>query len=177
MERKMEDATNESADNEIQAMSKLATILAPLNGEAKKRVLSWAYEFFSIGGISTKKVPRIDDESNDNGTPRTLPNSGVAEIFDAADPKTGAEKALIVAYWLQVHQGQDGFSSQSVNKELKNLGHGVANITAAFTDLLEQKLALQIQKSGKSQQARKVYKLTRKGTLQVEAMINIGEQQ
>ena len=167
----MENTASVTANDEIQAMSKLAAALAPLDEGAKKRVLSWACEFFGIGGVISKIDSPADPGSNDNGLTKTYFASSAAELFDEADPKTGAEKALVIAYWLQTHEGQDGFSSQSVNTELKNLGHGVANITAAFTDLLDQKLALQIQKSGKSQQARKVYKLTRKGILQVEAMI------
>ncbi len=166
----MENVSNATAGDEIQAMSAVAAALGPLDDAAKKRVLGWACQFFGVGGLG-KISSAPSSESNDNGGEKSLSVGSVAELFDMADPQTGAEKALVISYWLQTTEGQDGFSSQTVNTELKNLGHGVANITAAFTDLLEQKLALQIQKSGKSQQARKVYKLTRKGFQQVEAMI------
>jgi hypothetical protein len=63
-----------------------------------------------------------------------------------------------------------------VNKELKLLGEGVPNITMAVDALRSQKpaLAVQLQKSGKTRQARKTYKLTVAGIKEVERMINQG---
>jgi hypothetical protein len=57
---------------------------------------------------------------------------------------------------------------------LKNLGQGLANITNAIDGLRNQKpaLVLQLKKSGKSQQARKTYKLTVAGIKAVEVMID-----
>ena len=43
------------------------------------------------------------------------------------------------AYWVQVCQGNQGFDGQSVNKELKNLGHGLGNITMALNPPIAQK--------------------------------------
>ncbi|MDB5491916.1 MAG: hypothetical protein JWO78_1765 [Micavibrio sp.] len=169
----MENTAHSNATDEITAMSKIASALEALDSNSKKRVLTWACQAFGVQ-VSGHKPASTDPVTNDNATSRIISGDGVAEVFDKADPQTGAQKALVVAYWFQTHDGLDGFSSQAVNSELKNLGHGIANITAAFTDLLEDKLALQVQKSGKTQQARKVYKLTRKGILQVEAMINNG---
>lgn len=174
----MENAQNVAINDEINAMSAVANALAPLNGEARERILEWACKLYGVGSIAvTKRISEAHTENDNMTLGTTPPSKSVAELFDIADPQTGAEKALVVAYWLQHIEGQDGFSSQSVNSELKNLGHGVANITVAFTDLIGQKLALQVQKSGKSQQARKLYKLTRTGLQRVEAMItkNSGE--
>jgi hypothetical protein len=60
-----------------------------------------------------------------------------------------------------------------VNKELKNLGEGILNITSALDALKAQKpaLALQLKKAGKSRQARKTYKVTVAGLKFVENMI------
>lgn len=174
----MENIKVDSVNDEIQAMSKVADAITPLSEDAKKRVLVWASEYFGVSIVNSRKAASVESEINDNNPENIQPSSfsSVAELFDLVDPHTASEKALAVAYWFQVHEGQDGFSSQSVNNELKHLGHGVANITSAFTDLLESKLALQIQKSGKSQQARKIYKLTRKGTLQIESMMKTNNQ-
>jgi hypothetical protein len=77
-------------------------------------------------------------------------------------------------YWLQVCQNSESFDGFSVNKELKDVGQGLGNITNAIDGLRSQKpaLALQLKKSGKSQQARKTYKVTVPGIKAVEAMIN-----
>lgn len=98
----------------------------------------------------------------------------MAELDDAAAPKSNADTALIAGYWLQVCQGAETFDGFSANRELKHLGKGIANITHALESLKNQKpsLALQLRKSGKSQQARKTFKLTVAGIKAVEAMIN-----
>lgn len=72
---------------------------------------------------------------------------------------------------LQAHPSD--FTSQEVNSELKNLGHGVTNITSAFSSLMKRKpaLAMQTAKSGATQQARKRYKLTHAGRTAVQSMI------
>jgi hypothetical protein len=98
-----------------------------------------------------------------------------ADLADAAGPKTHAEKALVAGYWLQVCQNAETFDGFTANKELKQLGKGMANITIAIDALRNEKpdaRALQVGKSGKSQQARKTYKLTVAGIKAVEAMIN-----
>jgi hypothetical protein len=76
---------------------------------------------------------------------------------------------------LQVCQNAETFDGFTANKELKQLGKGMANITIAIDALRNEKpdaRALQVGKSGKSQQARKTYKLTVAGIKAVEAMIN-----
>ena len=75
--------------------------------------------------------------------------------------------------WMQKRSGMETFDSAAVNRELKHLGHGVGNITAAFNDLMAQKpaLAMQTAKSGKSKQARKKYKITRAGEKAVAEML------
>lgn len=100
--------------------------------------------------------------------------AALAEIYDAARPTSNADKALVAGYWLQVCQGAESFDGFSANRELKHLGQGLANVTNAIDSLKGQKpaLALQLKKSGKSQQARKVYKITVAGIKAVEAMIN-----
>jgi|ERR1051326_5704247 hypothetical protein len=90
----------------------------------------------------------------------------------AASSKSDADKALVAAYWHQVVQGKSDFGAQEVNTSLKHLGHGLGNVTNAFTQLMQRKprLVMQTHKSGKTRQARKTYKLTREGVLAVERM-------
>ena len=59
------------------------------------------------------------------------PYESLAELFHAAGPKTEKDKALVAAYWVQVCENQATFQSQSLNDQLKDLGHGIGNITEA----------------------------------------------
>jgi hypothetical protein len=98
----------------------------------------------------------------------------IADLYDAANPKTDAKRALIAGYWLSVGEGKTEFTGQAANTHLKNLGHGVSNITVALSQLKGQKpsLVMQTAKSGKSKQARKKYKLTTAGVSEVKAMLS-----
>jgi hypothetical protein len=97
-----------------------------------------------------------------------------AHLFEASGPTTNRQKALVAGYWLQVCQNANTFDGFTANKELKNLGERLPNITVAIDALRREKpsLALQLNKSGSSKQARKTYKLTVPGIKAVEAMIN-----
>ena len=105
-------------------------------------------------------------------SPQT-PYSDLGELFAAASPQSEADKVLVVGYWLQFIEGSNDLSGFDVNKELKNLGHGVGNVTVSFERLKARKPApvIQLKKSGTSKQARKTYKLTAVGKQAVEAMI------
>jgi Tfp pilus assembly protein PilX len=97
----------------------------------------------------------------------------VAALYTAAAPRTEPERALVVGYWFQVHQGMKDFDSQRVNAELKNMGHGVGNITEAFSRLIGRKpqYVIQTRKSGTARQARKLYRVTNEGIKRVKAML------
>lgn len=91
-------------------------------------------------------------------------------MFHKFDPSSEGEKALIAAYYKMRDKGENSFSSQEINTELKSLGYGVKNITDAISSCMAQKPALiiQLKKSGSSKQARKVYKITDAGIRYVE---------
>ncbi len=97
----------------------------------------------------------------------------LAEFFAAADPQQDTDRAMVAAYWLQVHESEGDFDSFSINKRLKDLGHGVGNITAAFNGLIARRpqLVIQTKKTGNSRQARKLYRLTTEGQKAVERMV------
>ena len=166
---------------EIDAMKSVAEALSPLDEEACGRVLRWAADRFSVT-ITTQqkgKGSAESDSENDADQEQKQHESSqnqfddIADLYTAVTPKYDPEKALVVGYWFQVIQGQSDFDSGRINKELKNLGHGVTNITTAMTSLIGRKPALVIQtkKSGSSQQARKKYKLTLEGIKKVKEMI------
>lgn len=159
-----------SADLEIEAMQKMAEVLEPLGEEERSRAIKWAASRFGTS-LDSKTPPAAN-----NLVDGPLTNSeytSFAELFDATDPQVDKEKALVAAYWTQVVQGQENFGSQSLNTALKDLGHGLSNVTVSLTHLIKAKpaLALQVQKSGRAQQSRKTYKLTKAGIDRVIEML------
>jgi hypothetical protein len=170
---------------ELKAMQEVHASLINLSREGRSRVIAWA-----VGALEVSLLPSSSSPGGGKTQQVTLPHSQgsapaaeqqptpgahptFADLFSATSPTTNTEKALVGGYWLQVCQGTENFVSMAVNNELKNLGEGVENITSAFDGLKEVKpqLALQVRKDGKSQQARKRYKLTVAGIRGVEAMI------
>jgi hypothetical protein len=160
-------------DDEIKAMSSVAAALTPLDDDARNRVLQWAASRY--GGRAQALALGALSLPGAGGLPpgNTSEFETFAELFEAARPSTEREKGLVAAYWTQICQSQSSFASQSLNDALKDLGHGVGNITDALTALKEERpaLLLQLKKSGSSKQARKTYKLTQEGVRRVHAMI------
>lgn len=161
---------------EINAMSKVAEALQGLPQESVRRVLLWAADSYGVSPAGKAKFNRQelggDDFQPDAAI--SIPSfEDVADLFSLASPATEPDKALVVGYWLQYIEGKTDFDSQSVNRVLKDMGHSIGNITAAFTSLKGRKpqLAMQTKKSGSSQQARKRYKLTLAGKTAVENML------
>ena len=158
--------------DELEAMKKIAAALEPLDDAARARALQWAGSQFRT---ATALVATAVPSSRSAEARGDLPNAGFqsfAELFDAANPTTERDKALVAAYWLQACQNATTFPSQALNDLLKDLGHRVGNITEALNQLKNERpsLVLQLKKSGPSKQARKTYKLTMEGAKRVLAM-------
>ena len=173
------------ADPEIDAMSALATALAGLEEGARGRVLRWAAERYGVslnvstggrhgGGAAGDYGGRAGAEVTDEEIAEEAPvYEHFADLFAKAQPKTDPDKALVAAYWLQAIQGQNTWQSAALQKELKNLGHAVANITESLSRNMEKKpqRIVQLQKSGSAKQARKTYKVTHEGLVYVQGML------
>jgi hypothetical protein len=161
--------------DELDAMKKIAAALEPLDDAARARALQWAMSRFrnSKGLVPVEQLPpRVADAS-----PNENANTGYstfAELFDAANPVTEKDKALLAAFWMQTYEDAQNFPAQSLNDLLKDLGHGIGNITEALTALKNERpaLVLQLKKSGTSRQARKIYRMTQEGARRVAAMSN-----
>lgn len=173
-----------SDDLELTAIQTVTQALSGLEEEGRRRVIAYACARFGYaptaaasGSGRGEPLPNAADvgnnrnDSNDSGTPRTF--DSLAELYDAVSPETDNDKALTAGYWHQVCQGADSFSSQTINTDLKNLGHGIGNITRAFTLLksLKPALVLQLQKAGTSKQARKTFKLTAAGLAAIRSKL------
>lgn len=153
-------------------------VLEPLAPQARERVIKYIVSLLEIGvTIAESGITDTSDAdvaAADEAAKSAASYSSFADLYDAADPETGAEKALVAGYWLQVCEQSDTFTAQAANKLLTNLGHKIANITLAFAPHQTSRpaLVLQVSKSGRSQQARKTLKLSRAGLNRVEEMIN-----
>lgn len=96
------------------------------------------------------------------------------ELVEKWTPTTHAEWALLGAYYVQTVQGNKDFTAFQVNKELKQHGTTVTNITVALEENISAEPALvrQIAKVGKSKQARKKYIMTTQGIKVVKDKLN-----
>lgn len=167
-------------DPEIDAMSAVATALADLEEESRDRVLRWAADRY---GVAVSRVTRRAEVGSGPGDPHVteeeiaedLPDyQHFAEFFAAASPKSNEDKALVAAYWVQVHEAHDSWASRLLNAELKNLGHSIPNITDALSSNMKKKpqRVIQLKKSGNSRQANKTYKVTHEGLAYVQGMLH-----
>lgn len=173
-------------DLEIEAMGKVAKALGGLEEGARGRVVRWVAERY---GVTLAAAPREqigggtggnagggeleDDELGERADVEIPTWEDFADLYDASGASTHPERMLVAAYWVQVLRGQESFGSMELNKILKDLGRGVTGTSKVMTALIGKKpaLILQLKKSGKSQQARKTYKLTDAGKKTVEQMI------
>ena len=176
------------SDPEIDAMSAVATAVADLDEAARGRVLRWAAERYTVslafdrqqevvngaGGGDTEKAAVGSDEKV---AEEARNYEHFAELFSQAGPKSDAEKALVAAYWVQVHQGQSQWPSRLLNAELKHLGHSVGNVTMALSSHINRKpqRVIQLKKSGNSKQGNKTYKVTSEGITYIQAMLSGGD--
>ena len=170
----------DGVDEEFTAMQTVFRALEPLDADSRQRVVKYITARLAItaGGAGASTMVSGDERSEGPSEGAKASTQGkfatLAELFDAADPKTNIDRVLVAAYWVQVHEGAESFNSYSVNHALKDLGHGVTNVTGAFDALKGQKpaLVLQLRKAGTSRQARKTYKVTNAGVEAVKGMLD-----
>ncbi|MEX0863321.1 MAG: hypothetical protein WD269_00425 [Acidimicrobiia bacterium] len=161
-------------------MAVVAGALGKLEEDAQSRVLRWAADRYGVtvgksgrlggtGGVADKE----DEITDQDITAEDPVFEHFADLFNACQPKTGEDKALVAAYWFQSVQGSSTWQSARLQKELKNLGHALPNIAESLSNAIKRKPArvLQLSKAGASKQARKTYKLTHEGLVYVQGMM------
>jgi hypothetical protein len=177
-------------DTEIEAMASMAAALESLEPDVRARVLRWAGERYGVKTTLSVAPPTRgsgeDGATGDAATVGAVTDEDIvaeapafdhfAELFAAAQPKSNEDKALVAAYWLQVIKGDDKWQSTALQKELKNMGHAIPNITDALTSNMKKKpqRVIQLAKSGSAKQARKTYKVTHEGLVYVQGMLGHG---
>jgi hypothetical protein len=163
-------------DKEIKAMTSIAAALSEFDdteSSTVRRILEWAASRYGIAQIERNDI----QASGRSPAQRQAAEAGrfetAADLLDAAAPKMEYEKAVVIGYWFQIIQGQPDFNGQEVNSTLRNIGHGLTNITDAYSSAMNRKpaLVMQTQKTGSSKQARKQYKLTVAGVRWVESRL------
>lgn len=158
----------EGLTGELKAMAQVESALKGLTDEEVGRVMQWANaRFKALKGSAGK------GDSGGGGRQDIEEHGDLATFYSAAGPETDADKALVVAYWLQHREGVSDVEAQTVNTRLKHLGYGVGNITRAFETLKDEKpsLIVQTKKEGSTKQARKKFKVTAEGKKKVEGML------
>jgi hypothetical protein len=178
------------SDPEIEAMGNVVAALDRLgdDNDARVRVLRWAADRYGVqiapaeplkpstvmlDGLAEDKPARSADVHD-----AAEPTFGeFVDLFDAIDPRSDVDKALTAAYWLQVVSRQSSWQSLRVNNLLKDMGHGVGNVTSALRSAQERKPALvrQVHKSGRSAQSWKTYRLTTSGVSYMRRKLGLAQ--
>jgi hypothetical protein len=155
------------ADLELESMARLSDALEPLSDEQRRRVMLWAFDKFQIPHSSAPKQVAQGD-SHVPANPGEFED--LASLFEACDPKTDREKALVAGYWLQNSANGKEWDTENANEQLKELGHGIKNISLAIHGL-KPKFVLQTKTQGADGKKRKQYRLTTLGLKKVRDMM------
>jgi hypothetical protein len=183
----MQDDQTEPTHDPRAELSAMAATLEALEGlpkDSAQRVLTWAGATL---GLTLPQPGRPHPHPHPHPHPQAAPgvqadvgeavdehafgHEDLASFFAASGAKSGPERALVVAYWLQDIDKKDPWLGADLNSELKNLGHQLVNVTATLNGLMGRKPqpVLQVSK-GKSKKGRKAYRLSVPGLQAVRKM-------
>jgi hypothetical protein len=162
-------------DPELRAMITVYEALKDLDDKAKARVIEWVSGKLEL--VIAKRIPPAGGMGRQGMAPEErgiLDFASVAEAFAVAKPKNTADKALVVASYLQASKGGSDVSGREINRELTQIGHGVRNITRAVEPLIKKRpqFLIQTRKEGLTRQAQKKYRVTNEGFTFVKRLIN-----
>ncbi|MCY3626724.1 MAG: hypothetical protein OXG88_03680 [Gammaproteobacteria bacterium] len=164
-------------EKEFETIQKIHDLLKNMDSAANERILKYVQSALKIsipvGDKSQVDGPSSDapevkrgGQANENEQPEL---TDFADLFSSVNPQRNADKALVAGFWLQERSGDNSFDAQNANRELINMGHRLSNITVSLNQLIQRSPALvvQVRKKGKSQQARKLYRVTHEGRKRV----------
>ncbi len=100
------------------------------------------------------------------------------QLVEKWTPDTQAEWSLLASYYFQEVLGKESLTAFEINKELKQHGAVISNITVSLEENINQNPALmrQIGKAGKTKQAKKKYIVTTNGINFVKDKLNAQKQ-
>jgi len=170
-----------SVRDELATMAEVSEKLESLDRESRHRVLVYITDRFGFapsGAVVPRAEPTWSDR--DGGTEPHERASGrsfdtFADLLYAVEPDSADDRALLAAYWIQELCGEkDGFPSFPLNRELKNTGNQISNITNVLSRLNDRSpsLVMQVRSSGKGFGTRKTYKLTEAGIRAAEVLVS-----
>jgi hypothetical protein len=171
-------------DQEIVALNTAYTALKDLAPDAIQRNINWLATRLGVSAIA--KAPTggrspTPTETVATNNPDGQTASGEFEKFATSadflsqiNEPTDKERVLAIAAYIQKKEPDKELTGFSINKELKHIGHGVANITSAIQTWVDQRpqLMIQIRKTGTTKQAKKVYKVTEEGMKSVRKRLS-----
>lgn len=154
---------------ELEAMKGIADLLRVLKPDVAVRVVEWAWTRLGRGH-DLRAPPQPPSAVR---LERLAPYSAFGDLFAAAQPSSGPERALVAAYWIQKCGGNEDFEAAEITRLLTDAGHKLSNTGATLRQISDQKpvLVIQTSKKGSSKQARKRYRLTGEGQKRVEALL------
>ena len=150
-----------------------------LEVEGEESLVKEIYEDFkkqlstlSVQTLATR-TKKLDLQAE--GTEESLTSfQTLGECFAAIPISSLSEvqRALVAAGFLQVKGSLEKLSGQEINKELKQIGQAVGNITNAISGNISVKpqRMIQLRKSGRSKQAKKEYKVTLPGIKAIQKL-------
>ena len=175
-------------DPEIEAIAKSYEVIKDLDPASKKRVISWLVNKFQY---TVDDAHHTNMHAGGSGMMNAGNNAEAAKVlpedltgFETAEAlytslftKTEPEKVLVVAAYLQEKEGLSELGGRRINSELKKIGEGVKNITAAISSLTKKTppLMTQSKKEGSSPQAKKQYQVTADGIEKVNQALKKGK--
>lgn len=173
---------------ELEAMATIEEAFDPLDDDVRVRVLGWALAKYS----TAKPVPTSSSQQQTSANPSVAPvvvgeiedvpldtdsDSEIfehfADLYDLCSPESLGDKYLVAAYWVQVVNGTSPFTNMAVNSHLRNQGHPLSAINRVAENLRKERpVPLNQVSKGKSQQAKKMLKLSTEGVRRVELMVS-----
>jgi len=169
----------EEHDTEYEVMGVLLQEFKKLDDkDARQRVLDWLARKFSLSTpkpTGSEEQPSAGRDTEVKLVTLTSFNS-LADVFAQVSLEMDKDKALVAAAFFQNKWQKTEITGWEINKELKQLGHGVSNITSAISQLIDVSPSLMIQtrKEGKTRQAKKKYKVTAEGLKAIQQILNVG---
>lgn len=91
------------------------------------------------------------------------------QLLESSAVESYTDTMLIAGYWLENHEGLDGFTAAAIGKFLKQEGKPASNLSRDLTRLVDRNLLL-AEKHGNTAQAKKTYSLTGAGSARVKKL-------
>lgn len=163
-------------DPELKAMESVFETMKNLSDDSKLRIVKWLTDKFQLDLKLPNRKGSTDESKVSSYQKNNIESFGsIEDLFSHVDPKDTSDKVLVVASFLQVNHQKPDLTGIEINRALRDLGHGVKNITNAIQSLIDRKpkLMIQTRKTGTTKQAKKKYKVTSEGLKRVREMLQI----